>query len=123
MKISKLGKNISIHRKNKGYTMKRLAEISSVAYATIYDIENGKKHNLKSSTLEKIALALNLSPNDLLEIDNSNHSILDLTELFNITLSSKSIKIDGIQLTDKEKDVLKSIYKNGIDVIRVMRCS
>ncbi|MDU2491182.1 MAG: helix-turn-helix domain-containing protein [Clostridium celatum] len=121
MGISLLGKNIKEYRNKKGWSLKKLTEIAQVGYATIYDLENGKKQNINSTTLEKVANALETSTNELLGIDVIEHTVADIPDTIDAIFESDELEIDGIKLTSKEKDILKSIYKNGIDVIRVMR--
>ena len=121
MEISLLGKNIKEYRSKKGWSLKRLTEIAEVGYATIYDLENGKKQNINSTTLEKVANALETSTNELLGIDVIEHTVDDIPATIDAIFESDELEIDGIKLTSKEKDILKSIYKNGIDVIRLMR--
>ena len=55
MGISLLGKNIKEYRNKKGLSLKKLTEIAEVGYDTIYDLENGKKQNINSTTLDKVA--------------------------------------------------------------------
>ena len=121
MGISLLGKNIKEYRNKKGLSLKKLTEIAEVGYATIYDLENGKKQNINSTTLEKVATALETSKNELLGIDVIEHTVDDIPDTIDAIFESDELEIDGIKLTSKEKDILKSIYKNGIDVIRLMR--
>lgn len=121
MEISLLGKNIKEYRIKKGWSLKKLTEIAEVGYATIYDLENGKKQNINSTTLEKVANALETSTNELLGIDVIEHTVNDIPDTIDAIFESDELEIDGIELTAKEKDILKSIYKNGIDVIRLMR--
>lgn len=121
MSISELGKNIKLFREKKGWNLKKLIDEAEVGYATIHDIENGKKQNINSTTLEKIAAALDVSPNELLGIDIIEHTVSDMLETLNVIFESDELEMDGIKLTSKEKEVLKSIYKNGLDVIRLMR--
>mgnify|MGYP006071329113 FL=1 len=121
MEISLLGKNIKEYRNRKGWSLKKLTEIAEVGYATIYDLENGKKQNINSTTLEKVANALETSTNELLGIDVIEHTVNDIPDTIDAIFESDELEIDGIKLTFKEKDILKSIYKNGIDVIRLMR--
>ena len=121
MGISLLGKNIKEYRNKKGLSLKKLTEIAEVGYATIYDLENGKKQNINSTTLEKVATALETSTNELLGIDVIEHTVDDIPDTIDAIFESDELAIDGIKLTSKEKDILKSIYKNGIDVIRLMR--
>ena len=121
MGISLLGKNIKEYRNKKGLSLKKLTEIAEVGYATIYDLENGKKQNINSTTLEKVATDLETSTNELLGIDVIEHTVDDIPDTIDAIFESDELEIDGIKLTSKEKDILKSIYKNGIDVIRLMR--
>ena len=121
MGISLLGKNIKEYRNKKGLSLKKLTEIAEVGYATIYDLENGKKQNINSTTLEKVATALETTTNELLGIDVIEHTVDDIPDTIDAIFESDELEIDGIKLTSKEKDILKSIYKNGIDVIRLMR--
>ena len=121
MGISLLGKNIKEYRNKKGLSLKKLTEIAEVGYATIYDLENGKKQNINSTTLEKVATALETSTNEVLGIDVIEHTVDDIPDTIDAIFESDELEIDGIKLTSKEKDILKSIYKNGIDVIRLMR--
>ena len=121
MGISLLGKNIKEYRNKKGLSLKKLTEIAEVGYATIYDLENGKKQNINSTTLEKVATALETSTNELLGIDVIEHTVDVIPDTIDAIFESDELEIDGIKLTSKEKDILKSIYKNGIDVIRLMR--
>lgn len=121
MGISILGKNIKEYRNNRGWSLKKLTEIAEVGYATIYDLENGKKQNINSTTLEKVATALEVSTNELLGIDVVEHTVDDILDTVEAIFESDELKIDDIKLTSKEKEILKSIYVNGIDIIRLMR--
>lgn len=121
MEISILGKNIKEYRNNRGWSLKKLTEIAEVGYATIYDLENGKKQNINSTTLEKVANALEVSTNELLGIDIVGHTVDDILDTVEAIFESDELKIDDIKLTSKEKEILKSIYINGIDIIRLMR--
>ena len=121
MEISLLGKNIKEYSNNIGWSLKKLTEIAEVGYATIYDLENGKKQNINSTTLEKVANALEVSTNELLGIDVVEHTVDDILDTVEAIFESDELKIDDIKLTSKEKEILKSIYINGIDIIRLMR--
>lgn len=116
--ISLLGRNIKNYREKRGLNLRRLVEIAGVGYATIHDLENGKKQNISSTTLEKVANALEISTDVLLGMNISvmNNSLED-----NINKLLEYSDIDGITLSCKEKDILRSICINGIGVIRLMR--
>lgn len=111
MEISILGKNIKEYRNNRGWSLKKLTEIAKVGYATIYDLENGKKQNINSTTLEKVASALEVTTNELLGVDVVEHTVDDVLDTVEAIFESDELKIDDVKLTSKEKEILKSIYK------------
>lgn len=121
MEISLLGKNIKEQRTKKGWSLKKLTETANVGYATIYDLENGKKQNINSTTLGKIASALEVTTNDLLGLEVIEYTVSDFEGTIDAIFDSYELQIDNIELTSKEKDILKSICKNGIDIIKLMR--
>ncbi len=121
MEISLLGKNIKEQRTKKGWSLKKLTETANVGYATIYDLENGKKQNINSTTLGKIASALEVTTNDLLGLEVVEYTVSDFEGTIDAIFDSYELQIDNIELTSKEKDILKSICKNGIDIIKLMR--
>lgn len=57
--------NIKRIREDKGITQKALAEAAHVSGPFIYDLENGNR-NAKPETLERIAVALGCTVNDLI---------------------------------------------------------
>ena len=65
--IKRLGAILKKFRDNKNYTVISLAKKANIGTGTIGDIERGK-NNSKESTLEKIALALNLTKEERLEL-------------------------------------------------------
>ncbi|WP_298126555.1 helix-turn-helix domain-containing protein [uncultured Clostridium sp.] len=121
MGISLLGKNIKEQRTKKGWSLKKLTERSNVGYATIYDLENGKKQNINSTTLGKIASALEVTTNDLLGLEVVEYTVCDFEGTIDAIFDSYELQVNNIELTSKEKDILKSICKSGIDVINLMR--
>lgn len=59
-------------RKNRGLTQDQLAKLSGVSRQTIVTLENNGSHIVKSSTLLKLANALNTTMVDLLVPEPSN---------------------------------------------------
>jgi|SRR5215203_4331272 len=55
------------HRKNRGLSQRALAKKSKVSPATIYELENGRRPDPRPSTLRKVADALGVEVQDLLE--------------------------------------------------------
>ena len=64
----KLGEIIRIFRIANGYTMKQLAENSSLSVVYISELEAIRKKNPSSDTIEKLANAFNVSSEQLLKI-------------------------------------------------------
>jgi transcriptional regulator with XRE-family HTH domain len=64
--VGNLGSNLRAARKRRGWTQEELSEHSDVQQGEISRIEAGKR-NPNVSTLEKLAVALEVSPGQLLE--------------------------------------------------------
>ena len=64
-------------RAGRGYTLKKLAELSGVNYMKIHYIEHGKvdAKNIRLETALKLARALNCRPEELLD-EVSSHACL-----------------------------------------------
>jgi transcriptional regulator with XRE-family HTH domain len=65
--MSNITKNLRKLREAKGLSQERLARLADVANNTIVKIEAGKNQNPTLDTLKKIANALDISVNDLIE--------------------------------------------------------
>lgn len=121
MKISELGLNIKKFREKKNWSLSKLKQESGIGYATLHDIENGKSQSLSSSNLEKVSKALNISTNDLLGIDVVEYTVTDVEETLNIILQSDELELDGLLLTDDEKEDLQDLFAVAINNIRRRR--
>ncbi len=64
---NKISYNIKKNRKNRKYTQEELAEIADISYDFMRRIESTKPCGLSILTLYKIAMALNVSIDELLE--------------------------------------------------------
>lgn len=62
-----LDKNLKKLREQKGYSKMKLAKLSGTSRRTIEIIENKDWKNTKLSTIEKLAIALNVSTEDLIK--------------------------------------------------------
>ena len=66
-KLSTIAKNIKQHRKGLKLSQDKLSKLAGVAYNTIVKIESGENPNPTIETLQKIAMALNISIENLLK--------------------------------------------------------
>ncbi|AKC63212.1 DNA-binding protein [Clostridium sporogenes] len=121
MEISELGLNIKKFRKQKGWSLSKLKQESGVGYATLHDIENGKSKKMNSKNLEKVAKALNVTTNELLGIDIVEYTVTDLEETLKIILQSDELEIDGLTVTENEKEELKDFFSLAVNSIKRRR--
>ncbi len=68
-----LGENIRNLRKNKGYSMMKINELTGLSKSTISDLENDKS-SPTSETLQKLANALEVSISDFFDLKTSKNS-------------------------------------------------
>ncbi|MBS6502661.1 MAG: helix-turn-helix transcriptional regulator [Clostridium sp.] len=124
MEISIIGKNIKKFRDNKGWSLTKLKNESGVGYATLHDIENGKTKNLNSKNLEKIAVALDKTPDELLGI--ADYEVIevqvgDLVSSINAIFESDELELDDVLLSDFDKKFLLDNFMNNINSLRNIR--
>lgn len=65
-KNEKLAKNVEKLRKQEGLSQERLARLANVANNTIIKIESGENKNPTLETLQKVAKALDVSVDELI---------------------------------------------------------
>ena len=116
--ISDLGSNIKKIREEKGWSLNKLKQESGIGYATLHDIENGKSQSLNSSSLEKVANALNVDVNELLGIEIIEVNVQDLEKTLNLVLECDELEIDNMLVSDDEKAELKDFFQLAINKIR-----
>lgn len=73
--LNVIGNNLYKVRKAKGLTQADVAEKAELSDRTYADIERGET-TMRIDTLLKICVALNITPNDILVVDN----IVEITE-------------------------------------------
>lgn len=101
-----LGQKIKKARIEKGLTQQALGDLVGVQKSAIAKYENGRVVNIKRSTMQKIASALNIRPSELI-FEKSPEETADL-----------HVKI----LTDFDlMDVLKEYYELSDDNQRMVR--
>lgn len=121
MGISELGLNIKKFREQKGWSLSKLKQESGVGYATLHDIENGKSQKMNSKNLEKVAKALNITTNELLGIDVVEYTVTDLEETLKIILQSDELEIDGLPVSENEKEELEDFFSLAVNSIKRRR--
>jgi DNA-binding helix-turn-helix protein len=93
-------------RESERLSLQRLAEIAGLAYPSLQKIETGKTVNIKPQTLEKIAKALHLLPEDAVMMENEYkeriHGKTDEPALFPVWLDPMEVKdgkvtVDGVE--------------------------
>lgn len=67
MNTSKIPENIKKYRSKLGVSQDKLSKLADVTYNTIIKIESGANTNPTIDTLTKIAIALNVSVDDLIK--------------------------------------------------------
>jgi len=96
-----IGNNIRKYRNLKNLTLEKLAEHVGISYQNISKIENGKSF-LKSDTLEKICEVLDVTPAQLVSID-------ELPEKLNNDEDIKPLLQQAIKNFNPEK--AQALYK------------
>jgi len=87
-------------REEKKFSRKDLAELAEISQPTIYNIENGKTHNITFSVGKKIAKALGVSFGELFEIEGPVGSVDESL------LNEKNANIADLQKQIEQKDKL-----------------
>ena len=69
--ISQIGKNLKRLRKQRGLSQDRLSKLADVSYNTVIKLESGGITNPTIETLQKLAKALGVSVDRLLNLNKS----------------------------------------------------
>ncbi|WP_045905935.1 helix-turn-helix domain-containing protein [Clostridium botulinum] len=120
--ISILGQNIKKIRTEKGLSAYKLSKLAKVGTTTISEIENGKRQSLNSTTIEKIANALNISTDKLMDVEeNKEYVVTDIEQTIKLVLSSDELVLDDIKLNETEKLQIESALNATFAIIRNQR--
>ncbi|MBY6879691.1 XRE family transcriptional regulator [Clostridium botulinum] len=120
--ISILGQNIKKIRTEKGLSAYKLSKLARVGTTTISEIENGKRQSLNSTTIEKIANALNISTDRLMDVEeNKEYIVTDIEQTIKLVLTSDELVFDDIKLSDTEKLQIESALNATFAMIRSQR--
>ena len=105
-----VGEKIKLKRKGKGFTQKKLGELTGIHETTIKHYELGLR-NPKIITLKKLAIALNASVDYFLDIERNEETIFEKVTSINI----KEIKIysDACNMTIPE--FMGMVIKQGVE--------
>lgn len=103
--INQIGKQIRILRKNRGLTQEQLGEMVQLPQSYIGGVERGEK-NISIVTLERLILALNISPAEIFgtEFSSEKDRLLDSIKVLLQNRDTQEIEII-LKLT---KDVLSA---------------
>ncbi|MHB8035802.1 transcriptional regulator [Clostridium botulinum] len=120
--ISILGQNIKKIRTEKGLSAYKLSKLAKVGTTTISEIENGKRQSLNSTTIEKIANALNISTDKLMDVEeNKEYIVTDIDQTIKLILTSDELVLDDIKLSNTEKLQIESALNAAFAMIRDQR--
>lgn len=112
--VSVLGKNVKIMRTEKGLSVNALAKLAGIGVATISQIENGHRQNLKGDTIIKLAGALNCTAQDLLtDEDHLEVETNDVCQILSMLCHSGLAELDA-ELMDKDEMIL---LETGITMV------
>lgn len=108
----RVGNNIKKYRKEKGLTLKELAEKVELTEATVQKYEAGNIKKIDVEMLKKLSDALNVLPENLTEWDKKEYE--KYREEKQGTQEAKIIKMYN-QLTFGHKKVVRSLMENLIE--------
>jgi len=94
-----LGKSIQLHRKTRGYSQEKFAELIGIATNTLSSIETGNAF-MTAPTLEKILEILNVSPVDLFNFSSEKQE----ADMYSAILKK-------LELVKSDKKRLEILYK------------
>lgn len=108
-----IGENIKKARKKKGITQKELGDKLGITQSSIAMFENDKT-NIKFSTLEKIANALDTGVFDLFDLYNETMKIAmkyDIEQIKKTLITASTSKaMQNIDLKEQRRDMLDIYY-------------
>ena len=113
--MSIVGDNVKKFRERAGYTIRQLEDLSGVSKSVISELESGKSNNPRFETINKLAIALNVAPELLNEMEYEHEYIItDVREAFEIILSQENLILNGEALTAEAKRQLVNSVKMAL---------
>lgn len=107
-----LGKIIKKARLEKNLTQQALGEMVGVQKSAIAKYENGRIVNIKRSTLQKIANALNIRPSELLFEEESPEETADLHVRIITDFELMDALKDYYKLSPKNQKIVRELIYN-----------
>lgn len=101
--MDSMGERISYRRKEIGMTQEELGKLIGVTKATVHKYEVGAILRIDPAMIEKIAMALRISPSILVgwEVDNNLLPDAHRQELLEIVKISKTLDIEQLRIVRK----------------------
>ena len=110
-----LGENIKKLRDRAGYSIRKLSEFSGVSKSVICEIESGKAKKPRFETITKLAVALNVTPETLNDIEfEHKYMVTDVREAFYIIMNQPNLAINGEEITQEARLQLTNSIKMAL---------
>ena len=106
-----IGEKIKIARKKKGMTQEDLGKLVGVQKSAIAKYESGRVVNIKRSTLQKIASALNIRPSELIFEESPKESASFHVKVISDLELMDSLK-DYYKLTPSNQQIVRDLIHN-----------
>ena len=111
VKHMKIGEKIKVARKKKGLTQEDLGKLVGVQKSAIAKYENGRVVNIKRSTLQKIASALNIRPSELIFEESPKESASFHVKVISDLELMDALK-DYYKLTSSNQQMVRDLIRN-----------
>ena len=106
-----IGQKIKEARLAKGLTQQELGDLVGVQKSAIAKYENGRVINIKRSTMQKIASALNIRPSELL-FEKSPEETADLHVRIITDFELMAALEDYYELSPKNQQIVRDLISN-----------
>ena len=106
-----IGKKIKEARKQKGMTQEELGHIVGVQKSAIAKYESGRVVNIKRSTLQKIASALNIRPSELIFEETPKESASFHVKVISDLELMSTLK-DYYKLTQENQKIVRDLIRS-----------
>lgn len=111
VKHMEIGEKIKTARKKKGMTQEDLGKLVGVQKSAIAKYESGRVVNIKRSTLQKIASALNIRPSELIFEESPKESASFHVKVISDLELMDTLK-DYYRLTPSNQEMVRDLIRN-----------